>query len=533
MKRILTSLFLLVLLSTIFIGTKHHSLYVYASEMSEHNQLKTTLEELYLEIKEKYPEYNDEQIKQQMYQEISNNFTSSTTTSDDDYEYDYGNGTGSDSEWMVILKYLSIDELFTLYNLVDRVEAEEIKNYSNIEIGNWQTDRDAFRHTYLSAMLTYEFGEEFAKALTDAHEADTIDELDKEMDLHNNARGIDLEKVWKEKYMKSTSTAWDELSSFITHCVKYGGVYNIVRIEANDNGVKRLLYTTEGIDNLSLFPLPYDEAIVNQEEYGYEGQYFFYEKKLTVSNSHITFETKRLRTGFIENEYIVLSPRRENAGVAYLEYELERPIKELSVELTLWSSTEILTMTTSSARLEYMDEDGNWTVLLDLLNDIKLSIDRTLPNFYRIVFPDNVTKFRYYVSSEATGDRNKGRICIGETRMYLEPKQEHVHTYTYAYTPIDSTSHLATCDCGEVATQSHIVKSSDLGNRYVNCMLCGYLLDLSKDIVIVAPDSVLTVKKSANGSYILSNGIVVLVDNDIDEYLNGTLYFYDKDNELV
>ena len=36
-------------------------------------------------------------------------------------------------------------------------------------------------------------------------------------------------------------------------------------------------------------------------------------------------------------------------------------------------------------------------------------------------------------------------------------------------------------------------------------------------------------KYSINGSYILPNGIIVLVDEDIEAYLNGTLVFYDKD----
>lgn len=37
-------------------------------------------------------------------------------------------------------------------------------------------------------------------------------------------------------------------------------------------------------------------------------------------------------------------------------------------------------------------------------------------------------------------------------------------------------------------------------------------------------------KVSINGSYILPNGIIVLVDEDLDAYLNGTLVFYDKDD---
>jgi hypothetical protein len=36
-------------------------------------------------------------------------------------------------------------------------------------------------------------------------------------------------------------------------------------------------------------------------------------------------------------------------------------------------------------------------------------------------------------------------------------------------------------------------------------------------------------KYSVNGSYILPNGIIVLVEEDVEAYLNGTLVFYDKD----
>ena len=40
-------------------------------------------------------------------------------------------------------------------------------------------------------------------------------------------------------------------------------------------------------------------------------------------------------------------------------------------------------------------------------------------------------------------------------------------------------------------------------------------------------------KVTANGSYILPSGIVVLVDEDIEAYLNGTLVFYDNDDVPV
>lgn len=58
--------------------------------------------------------------------------------------------------------------------------------------------------------------------------------------------------------------------------------------------------------------------------------------------------------------------------------------------------------------------------MVDLLNDITLSTDRTAPDNYTIVFPEATTEFRFYTTSEFGSDRNKGRICIGDMIIYLE-----------------------------------------------------------------------------------------------------------------
>ena len=40
-------------------------------------------------------------------------------------------------------------------------------------------------------------------------------------------------------------------------------------------------------------------------------------------------------------------------------------------------------------------------------------------------------------------------------------------------------------------------------------------------------------KVTIKGSFILVNGVIVLEDEDLDAYLNGTLVFYDKDKVQV
>jgi hypothetical protein len=59
-------------------------------------------------------------------------------------------------------------------------------------------------------------------------------------------------------------------------------------------------------------------------------------------------------------------------------------------------------------------------------------------------------------------------------------------------------------------------------------MGCGYLVDLRDDYY----NSIMSIitQVSTNGSYILSNGIVVLVDEDVQAYLDGILKFYRPDN---
>ena len=43
----------------------------------------------------------------------------------------------------------------------------------------------------------------------------------------------------------------------------------------------------------------------------------------------------------------------------------------------------------------------------------------------------------------------------------------------------------------------------------------------------------LTMPRSANGSYVLPNGIIVFVDEDVEAYFAGTLVFYEGENVPV
>ncbi len=74
--------------------------------------------------------------------------------------------------------------------------------------------------------------------------------------------------------------------------------------------------------------------------------------------------------------------------------------------------------------------------------------------------------------------------------------------YNDHYTSVDNSKHRSYCECGAI-----ISATDGFGE-------IGHLSAL---------------KFSINGSYILPNGIIVLVDEDVEAYFNGTLVFYDRD----
>ncbi|MBQ7389669.1 MAG: hypothetical protein IJW02_01030 [Clostridia bacterium] len=135
------------------------------------------------------------------------------------------------------------------------------------------------------------------------------------------------------------------------------------------------------------------------------------------------------------------------------------------------------------------------------------------------IYTNNVDGLNYVVKEAHSSPNGTCTVC-GRT---------HSHSYT-RYTYIDTSLHRATCSCGYTVTEAHYVRRADIiDNRYAKCVGCKRLLDLNQGHVSIIMGNNMLV--SANGSYILSNGIVVLVDEDIQAYLDGTLIFYNANSD--
>lgn len=167
------------------------------------------------------------------------------------------------------------------------------------------------------------------------------------------------------------------------------------------------------------------KAQVKPNEWGFEGRYYFSNEiydidSLEEDTNHIRFSTftrdgltittERLRCGYIENSYVNLSPRRKNAGHAYLEMNFNRPVYSILYSVGLWSSSENLDGT---ATLFIKDAGGNWSKLQDLLS-LELKTKEQGHNRYSHYFTNGIYGLRFECTSTATGSRNKGRLSIDD-----------------------------------------------------------------------------------------------------------------------
>ena len=101
-------------------------------------------------------------------------------------------------------------------------------------------------------------------------------------------------------------------------------------------------------------------------------------------------------------------------------------------------------------------------------------------------------------------------------------------TYVVLYRILwkNSRQHLAVCACGASTLQGHAIVSGT--NK---CILCGGNADMGFIQINALSPQVQYV--TDNGSFILPNGVIVLMPEDVEAYLHNILVFYPKNDNLV
>lgn len=145
------------------------------------------------------------------------------------------------------------------------------------------------------------------------------------------------------------------------------------------------------------------------------GQYFYYnlDAPVTLSNGKI-LQTNRLRASYIENQYLVLSPNRKDAGKAYIDLSFPNNVSRLSFDSSLWSSLEGISK--EQFTIEYF-QDNTWKSHINI-NLNNLSTFKDDPDDFVVLFPNNINRIRFLAMHDSpSGDRNKGRICLDNFKV--------------------------------------------------------------------------------------------------------------------
>lgn len=115
--------------------------------------------------------------------------------------------------------------------------------------------------------------------------------------------------------------------------------------------------------------------------------------------------------------------------------------------------------------------------------------------------------------------------CYNDCDIVTYYGNDKEHHYS-KYEQYNSIKHKYICSNDDAyVLKGHAVESSKIytlnGHMYGNCIDCNYLVDLGSTSVIT-PTSNLFISK--NGSYMLENGIYIIQKEDLEAYLNGTLF---------
>lgn len=141
-----------------------------------------------------------------------------------------------------------------------------------------------------------------------------------------------------------------------------------------------------------------------------------------IATNGFEFETRRYRAGYIQDEYIVLSPIHEDINKAFIEYRFKSPVSRIDVSLSYWRdpNSEWITNSQTIALLQRL-EGNNYVTELDLLAEsTNLPVDRNSQRIYTINFEVATYRIRFYMETEfvSSSDDNRGRICIGNMAFY-------------------------------------------------------------------------------------------------------------------
>ena len=190
----------------------------------------------------------------------------------------------------------------------------------------------------------------------------------------------------------------------------------------------------------------------------------------------------------------------------------------LSIENTIYPGSSYFYNKNIFIKLN-VNTSGNYNFVAHAINnsiDVKLydsnftevSISKTyMDSNRRITFTKSLSTGEYYV--RVSSSNSEPQI------VDLDIQPPHSHSYT-TYSTYSSTKHKAICSCGSYVLEFHVIGSNS------RCILCG--ANASAGIMPFALNNVTYITE--NGSYMLPNGVIILVEADMNSFVKNKTDIY-------
>ena len=144
------------------------------------------------------------------------------------------------------------------------------------------------------------------------------------------------------------------------------------------------------------------------------------------------------------------------------------------------------------------------------------TIDQTITNNNTVItFNKTLSVGTYYLEIKSSSGDTANSVSLLVTG-------QHQHDYTSRYRQYNDLKHRSYCSCGEFILEPHALMQGNVAS----CYLCNALMLNSLSLNVLT-----RIATSENGSYVLSNGIVVLVYEDLQAYLRKELRFFATNSE--
>jgi hypothetical protein len=178
-----------------------------------------------------------------------------------------------------------------------------------------------------------------------------------------------------------------------------------------------------------------------------------------------------------------------------------------------------ISISTSSNNLDY----DHTIVLRSGISDFHFMKLSSNNNWYHKPGNSHVLKYKYFPNNNRiwTNERvNKNGNALSPTTTYdsqiyfISYNEPHEHDFSYRYEWNNLRAHYAYCECGFKQKIGHFVSGLPNNQGLYTCLLCGGSAEMGFTVADMSA-------RTANGNYVVENGVLYLTNAEFLEYLRG------------